>query len=289
MIRASDLWEAYFQRVPSGMVVLSAVRDEADRLLDFEILSINEQALRLLGRAEVELLARKVREAEPLLVQAGLLGRLARALESGTVLELEHALPAAPGSREPPVWFSLVAVSVDADKLIVSFDSITRRKRVLLEAVKLMNHDDLTGVGNRRLLKSQYWLKRRQEVDVSLLYFDLNGFKEINDRFGHSTGDELLKVVAQRLAKNIRPNELVARLGGDEFAVLLDTGDRQVAEAVASRLLTAIREPVRVGETSLTVGAAVGIAVYPDDGTGFHDLLRAADKRMYLDKRPPAR
>jgi diguanylate cyclase (GGDEF)-like protein len=284
VLRYSDLWDAFFRQVPYGVVVLAAVRDDDDQVVDFEVLGVNERALEILGRAEVELLGGRMRTVEPALVRLGLFARLARCLESGESVELEHSVPATAGSRVAPMWYSITVVPA-AERLIVTFSSITRRKEVLFEAVRMMSRDDLTGVGNRRLLKNHFWMKRRQDVAVSMVYVDLNGFKAINDRYGHDTGDEVLRVVAQRLEKNIRPNELVSRLGGDEFAVLLDTGDRSVVQAVAERLCTAITERITLSNADVEVGMAVGIAVYPEDGTGFRDLLRAADRQMYLNKR----
>jgi diguanylate cyclase (GGDEF)-like protein len=283
VLRYSDLWEAFFRKVPHGVVVLGAVRDDDDRIGDFEVLGVNERALEILGRAEIELLGCRLREVEPELLRAGLFGRLTRSLESGEGVELEHSIPGPPGGRSAPTWFAITVIPA-GERLIVTFSSITRRKAVLFEAVRMMSHDDLTGVGNRRLLKNHFWMKRRQGVAVSMVYFDLNGFKAINDRYGHETGDEVLKVVARRLEKNVRPNELVARLGGDEFAVLLDSGERGVVEAVATRLAAAVNRRIRLPNASVRVKAAVGIAVYPADGSGFRDLLRAADRQMYANK-----
>jgi diguanylate cyclase (GGDEF)-like protein len=283
VLRYSDLWEAFFRKVPYGVVVLAAARDDDDRIFDFEVLGVNDRALDILDRAEIELLGCRLREVEPDLLRVGLFARLARSLESGESVELEQSVPGPPGSRSAPVWYSITVVPA-GERLIVTFSSITRRKAVLFEAVRMMSHDDLTGVGNRRLLKNHFWMKRRQGTDVSMLYFDLNGFKAINDRYGHETGDEVLRVVAQRLEKNIRPNELVARLGGDEFAVLLDSGDRETIEGIASRLRAAVNRKIRLGGGTVQVQAAVGIAICPEDGTGFRDLLRAADRQMYANK-----
>lgn len=284
VLRYSDLWEAFFLGVPYGVVVLASIRDDDDTVVDFEFLGANGRALELLDRVEVELLGCRLSEVEPELVRAGLFTRLARALESGQGVELEHSVPGESGSREAPTWYSITIVPA-GERIILSFSSITRRKSVLFEAVKLMSHDDLTGVGNRRLLKNHFWMKRRQEEPVSLLYLDLNGFKSINDRYGHETGDEVLRIVAQRLEKNVRPNELVARLGGDEFAVLLDSGEREVVERVAERLTTAVEKKITLADAGVSVSVAVGVALCPEDGSGFRDLLRVADRQMYRQKR----
>src|SRR5690606_10932969 len=168
--------------------------------------------------------------------------------------------------------------------LIVMMSSIDKRKSVLVEAVRMMNVDDLTGIGNRRLLKSHFWKHRQRNTGMALIYLDLNGFKLINDSHGHETGDEVLKIVAQRLRNSPRPGEAVARLGGDEFAVLLDTGDKAAAHAIGERLRTAISRPISIGEHSLGVATSLGIAFFPEDGTSFEALAASADRRMYRDK-----
>lgn len=283
VLRYSDLWDVYFNRAPYGVLVMCAIRED-DRVVDYEVLAANARAVEIFRRSETELVGGRLGEVEPSLRQSGLLTRFERALGSGEAVELEQALPPLEGARGEPRWLAITAVP-DGNRLIVTINSITRRKAVLFEAVKLMNHDDLTGVGNRRLLKSHFWMKRQQNVEMSVLYFDLNGFKAVNDGYGHEMGDEVLRVVAQRLKKNIRPNEVVARLGGDEFAVLLDTADPATVEAIRRRLEEALAERIRLGEETVTLTASVGSALYPRDGTSFEALLGAADRRMYAVKR----
>ena len=117
----------------------------------------------------------------------------------------------------------------------------------------------------------------------TVIFADLDGFKAVNDVHGHAAGDEVLRVVAERLAAETRPEDLVARLGGDEFAVLcvgLAQGD---AAALMDRLRTAIAAPIRLGDGWVHVGLSIGVAD-SFDGTGLEDLLRTADERMYTDK-----
>jgi diguanylate cyclase (GGDEF)-like protein len=153
----------------------------------------------------------------------------------------------------------------------------------------LARFDPLTGLINRFLfgdrLQSAIARARRDGGLVSLMFLDLDEFKAINDRYGHSTGDGLLKQVAQRLVDSVRESDSVARLGGDEFTVVLE-GNHRVEDAgnVATKILHSLAEPYKVGSHELYVTASIGIALYPVDGQSAHDLLRDADIAMYSAK-----
>ncbi|MDJ0962130.1 MAG: EAL domain-containing protein [Acidimicrobiia bacterium] len=153
----------------------------------------------------------------------------------------------------------------------------------------LARFDPLTGLINRFLfgdrLTNAISRARRDGGIVSLMFLDLDEFKAVNDRFGHSVGDELLKQVAQRLVASVRESDSVARLGGDEFTVVLE-GNHRVEDAghVATKILNAMREPFRVGNHDLRVTTSIGIALYPVDGQSAQELLRDADIAMYSAK-----
>jgi len=153
----------------------------------------------------------------------------------------------------------------------------------------LARFDPLTGLINRFLfgdrLQSAIARARRDGGLVSLMFLDLDEFKAINDRYGHATGDGLLKEVAKRLVDSVRESDSVARLGGDEFTVVLE-GNHRVEDAgnVATKILHALAEPYTVGAHELYVTASIGIALYPVDGQSAHDLLRDADIAMYSAK-----
>lgn len=165
-------------------------------------------------------------------------------------------LPTSPGSLSP-------SYRCLTHHIVVQFRSITHYKNVLRQAVELMNHDDLTGLPNRRHLKSRFWVLRRHAVPMALLYFDLNGFKAVNDTHGHEMGDRVLSVIGQRLQQNIRPGEMVARLAGDEFAVLLAGTDLNSSDRVAERLLQALEEPIHLDHVTISLTASVGAALHP--------------------------
>jgi diguanylate cyclase (GGDEF)-like protein len=121
---------------------------------------------------------------------------------------------------------------------------------------------------------------------LAVLYLDLDGFKPINDRHGHETGDGLLRVVAARLARAVRSDDMVCRVGGDEFVCLLgDVLNRQQLSHLACKLFDAVSAPLRIGTLDLLVRPSIGIAVCPQDGDTTDALLRRADTAMYRAKR----
>jgi diguanylate cyclase (GGDEF)-like protein len=150
-------------------------------------------------------------------------------------------------------------------------------------------HDELTGLHNRAFLfkKTSEALAEASRADgrVGFLLLDLDRFKVVNDTLGHPAGDHVLKVIAQRLAHGVRPDDLVARLGGDEFAVLLPAvKPGSTAREVALRLRTALAEPIQLDGMTFQIETSIGIAFYPEDAPGVELLVQRADVAMYLAK-----
>ncbi len=154
---------------------------------------------------------------------------------------------------------------------------------------RLASYDDLTGLANRRLfddlLAKSIARATRDRRMLALLMIDLDGFKAVNDGFGHQAGDALLIDVGDRLTVAVRASDTVARLGGDEFAVIVpDAADQRAITAVAQKIVSAVRQPVTIGDNEVAVSASVGIAVYPDDAVDPAVLFRRADMAMYAAK-----
>ncbi len=150
-------------------------------------------------------------------------------------------------------------------------------------------HDHLTGLGNRVLFveEADHLLETSRACGqpMALLCLDLNGFKRVNDTFGHDVGDELLIVVARRLDETISPSDHVSRSGGDEFAILSSSPDQPKASLeLASRVAAALDEPFQVAGQQLLIGASIGIATYPVNGTSRAELVRNADLALYAAK-----
>ena len=151
-------------------------------------------------------------------------------------------------------------------------------------------HDSLTGLPNRRCFGEQLDRALAQvepaHPGLALFYIDLDGLKAINDRHGHDTGDELLKIVAARLRAALREQDVVSRLGGDEFACLLtDLLNREQLTHLACKLFDIVSAPIQIGDCRLVVRASIGIATCPADGRTDAALLKHADTAMYCAKR----
>jgi diguanylate cyclase len=151
--------------------------------------------------------------------------------------------------------------------------------------------DELTGLGNRRYLNAvldSYFAEYDQATErprtIAFLFVDLNHFKEVNDTFGHSIGDKLLKRLGPRLSACVRRDDLLIRLGGDEFVVVLVDADAEIAAAVAQRLTDGLAEPFLIDSVQIRVGASIGIAVAPTDAGDPAGLLWCADVAMYRAK-----
>jgi diguanylate cyclase (GGDEF)-like protein/PAS domain S-box-containing protein len=199
------------------------------------------------------------------------------------------------------IWASLTAEPVigadgrAAEARCTAVD-ISDRKRaeeeiqtVQEELMHRANFDQLTGLPNRTLLLdrlSQALIRaHRQHDKVAVMFIDLDRFKYINDTYGHEAGDLLLKDAAKRLRSCVREGDTVARLAGDEFVVVLSAiATVHDASVVAAKVVTRFTEPFPVGDAQETISASVGIALFPEDGTNMHALLRNADTAMYSAK-----
>ncbi|WP_341647939.1 diguanylate cyclase domain-containing protein [Thauera humireducens] len=172
-------------------------------------------------------------------------------------------------------------------------NDITARKAAEDSIRHLAHHDPLTGLPNRVLLQDR--LERalasaqRNGSSLAMLFIDLDGFKPVNDRYGHDTGDALLQAVAKRLRGTLRHSDTAARIGGDEFVVLLPVlAETQDAGLIAAKLRTAIASPFEIDGHRITISASIGLALYPRDGDTASELMRTADGAMYADKRQHA-
>ena len=163
---------------------------------------------------------------------------------------------------------------------------ISERKENEDRIRRLAHHDHLTGLPNRNLLNDRMnhalARVRRNGGRMAVLYVDLDRFKPINDTFGHEAGDTVLREVADRLVACVRSSDTVARVGGDEFVVVVEEVSRSAEAArVAGKIIEALGRTFEVKGTACTLGASVGVAVFPDDGYTLDDVCKAADVAMY--------
>jgi diguanylate cyclase (GGDEF)-like protein/PAS domain S-box-containing protein len=157
------------------------------------------------------------------------------------------------------------------------------------ELQRLARYDSLTGLPNRSFfiesLDQSLLRAERHRGRLALVFIDVDGFKSVNDSFGHGAGDVLLRVLTERLRASTRKTDTVARIGGDEFTVVVhDLGRADDAAVVAQGLLEQLARPCVVGDREVTITASVGISVFPEDGTDGGTLLRNADLAMYRAK-----
>ncbi len=229
-------------------------------------------------------------------------GALERCAQEGTPFRLDHRSVAIHGTERFLHSQGGLTTAEDGSPCVEgTVQDITERRLVEEQVRYLAYHDSLTGLGNRRLfrdhLQASIQHARRNRFSVGVLFLDLDGFKLVNDTFGHSLGDRLLRLVSERLVEAIRSVEasprphddeatpIVARLGGDEFAVLLPRMDAPEDSArMARHLLQRTSEPVELDGHEIVVSGSLGIATWPADGDDVEHLLRSADTAMYAAK-----
>lgn len=166
---------------------------------------------------------------------------------------------------------------------------ITEKKMYELKLESMAFHDPLTGLKNRRgfteIMDQAIANANRNKEQFALMYMDLDKFKGVNDTFGHEVGDELLKQFAKRLVDNMRDSSVHCRIGGDEFLILInDIGDVDNVSRIAERLYKVLQEPYYINGHELEITASIGISLYPQDGAESKQLIKNADKALYMAK-----
>ncbi|WP_287147460.1 EAL domain-containing protein, partial [Aeromonas sp.] len=169
---------------------------------------------------------------------------------------------------------------------VIAFSDISAIRKAEAQLNHLAYHDPLTELGNRNLLQERLELEIKtaqlNRQRLALLFIDLDGFKLINDNLGHRAGDQLLKLLAERIRLCLHHNDVATRLGGDEFLVLIPYFEQQEElERLADQLLARLREPVELAHEQVAVSASIGIALYPEHAQNPDALVSAADNAMY--------
>jgi diguanylate cyclase (GGDEF)-like protein/PAS domain S-box-containing protein len=186
---------------------------------------------------------------------------------------------------------TLGAIDIDGRWHSVSvIRDISERRNAELALERQATHDPLTGMANRTLfldrLEQALLAARRERRQVALVMLDLDGFKGVNDAFGHAAGDDVLRAAGHRLASGLRASDTAARIGGDEFAWVLPriAGQDAVERSVRKRL-RALDDPFRIGRKLINISASAGIALYPQGGRDADSLMSHADSALYAAKR----
>ena len=201
-----------------------------------------------------------------------------------------------PGEKGEARWLEVKLVPRPAENgSIPGFYSmatdITEHKQAEARIQYVAHHDSLTALPNRLLFNDRLGqavsLAKRDSHQFALLYLDLDRFKLVNDSLGHSAGDELLRMAADRIRQQVRESDTVARIGGDEFAVILrDISSREAVAAVADKIIDALttRFDLSTRDQSVDIGTSIGIAIYPADAPDVDALIKQADAAMYRAK-----
>lgn len=218
--------------------------------------------------------------------------RLAGALVSADTEPVHHYGIGRRDDGSPfDVELCLDKATLDGQQVTIAFAwDVTEQQRAREQLAYLAYTDPLTGLANRALLADRLHqavlFARRHDSAFAVLMLDLDGFKAVNDTFGHDIGDLALQLVGQRFQHCVRDGDTLARIGGDEFAVLLSRlQDYRAAAAVAQRLIDALGAPLDFGTPPVTVGVSIGVAAWPEHGASVDALLAAADTAMYQAKR----
>jgi diguanylate cyclase (GGDEF)-like protein/PAS domain S-box-containing protein len=277
--KASNRWRAAFEAAPLGMAKVTP---------EGRLEEVNAAFCALVGEPERAIVGRRLSA----LVYPDDLGELAGPGDPGRakVARAEVRIVCAGGRLR---WCELASSLVHdregrPEHVLVQVVDITRHKRSQAALRDLATRDPLSGLANRRWFEFQLaqhlQLCANEGPRGALIVMDLDHFKRVNDTLGHQAGDRLVIEVAVTLRRHLRDNDLVARLGGDEFAVVLHDGDHWAAEAVARKLVVAVRDEADSGEGGVTV--SVGVAPFDlFTGSNARDALRSADAAMYGVKR----
>ncbi|WP_051677056.1 GGDEF domain-containing protein [Maridesulfovibrio frigidus] len=214
-----------------------------------------------------------------------------RVLATGKEQEYETAFPF-PDSLQHEVQVkksAFIDSSGDISGIVGAFTDITERKIYEAKIKHLALHDQVTGLPNRNMfyaqLKRSIAMAKRNNYTLALLYIDLDGFKTVNDTYGHDAGDTLLRSIGKRLMTTVRESDTACRIGGDEFTVLTEMyNNPSDIEIVAEKIRKALAQPASCEGNVCQTSASIGVALYPQDAETSRDLVKAADKAMYLAK-----
>ena len=264
-----------------GFYMLHPQWDERGGVKDFEVIDCNRRAAELVARNRRDLIGKTLADLYEGDALTTRMDTLCRAMESG----YNEVTLGRPQANFPAKWVHLKMFRY-GDNLAVSARDVTEERAHEEELLRRSNEDPLTRLPNR------YWVEghlrdaiaraERDNTMFALLFIDLDGFKAINDTWGHAAGDELLCTAAHRLKEAVRPHDCVTRFGGDEFVIVLENiaGAFDAAEA-SERIQRAFRRPIRMSYGEYVVGASIGISLFPTDGKESRALLQNADVAMY--------
>ncbi|GED68049.1 hypothetical protein BRE01_17510 [Brevibacillus reuszeri] len=278
-----DILTSLFHHM-SDMFFLMSVEESAEKHYHFRYVLMNPAAMQVADLSE-EAYGKRIEDVYPE-EKAALLNRMyQKAVQNGEPIHYT--------TNGEVIGESILSPVYNKDGVCTHVFSVTRditeRKKLETRLEYMAYHDVLTGLPNRRLLHinlhDALTAARVNDELVAVLFLDCDHFKEINDTWGHNTGDTFLKMLAERLKSCVRDGDTVARLGGDEFVVLL-TGvhTKLQVEKVATRILQSLQHPWVIDGQEFSFTTSIGVALYPTSATDADQLLAYADKALYRAK-----
>jgi diguanylate cyclase (GGDEF)-like protein/PAS domain S-box-containing protein len=276
--------EHRYQQVVSKMSDGVAIYEVVDQGADFILRAFNHAAEKICDRTWGQVVGRPISTGLPGFKDIGLKTILHRVWQSGAP---EYLPEAEYQDERVGFWMESYIFRLSDTELVAIFKDISHRREAEQQLEHIAYYDSLTGLSNRSLL-----LERLSEAmvrvddssrSIAVVYLDLDGFKAVNDTYGHKIGDELLKAVSQRMQRTLRQKDTLARIGGDEFVALLTELDVNTLDlAIFNRLLDAAAQPVQIGSISVQVSASLGVTFYSQrTDLNADQLLMQADRAMY--------
>ena len=256
--------------------------------LDGVIRDINRTGHERLGYTRDEMVGMHITRLDPPEFAAKVPKRLDEIEKGGAVFESAHLRR---DGTAMPVEINSRIIELDGKKVFFSvIRDISGRRTAEQKIAQLAYFDVLTNLPNRTLfydrLDQAVARARRYQQKFAVMFLDLDGFKRVNDEFGHHAGDCLLKMVAERLTVSARDIDTVARVGGDEFIFILNNVDHaDNAVLVANKILESLSRPFVVQGNTCSIGCSIGISIFPDDTDHSETLVKMADDAMYMAKR----
>ncbi|WP_176442480.1 bifunctional diguanylate cyclase/phosphodiesterase [Noviherbaspirillum humi] len=284
---AADIRQVYrvaTEASSDGFYILAPVLDGRGAVVDFHVADCNERGAAILWKQRRDFLGKPLSHIYPARAFRRFMAILHGVMERG-VAEDEFCIHSSDGSTTRWVHRRLVK---SANGIAVTLRDVSDTKRHIYELERKGNEDALTRLHNRHWLHASLpgiiERARQGHCHVALLYIDIDGFKAVNDTMGHAAGDQLLQLAAARLESVIRPKDKAVRLGGDEFLLVLEDIRETEAAQIAARVVELLSEKFKLDPGMQSIGASVGISLYPKDGASAEELLQNADVAMYSAK-----
>ena len=273
----------------NGVIRFRWVQDEELGGKDLRCIFANAAAGRFLNSSPDDLVDLKASEITRLATtgmdahsQNVVLDQLRESCNAGKSVDVELAQ-----KNDSMLRFLRMICEPVGDDIAATFIDVTDTRAKERQMESIAWSDPLTGVLNRRGFErdaAQRLSDSADDATGALLFIDLNEFKDINDRYGHVVGDQLLTIAAQRLRKSLRSQDIIGRPGGDEFVALVPDVSAAAADQLAQRVAEALEAPYNIGSETMSCAASIGLALYPDNANTLTGLLREADQAMYRAK-----